>query len=253
MRSVQRVRFGSRNEQLTRFNSSSATDLMAAQEQHGKSTRRVTVRRCREADFIARILQRDYFDEPICHFPRSTIRALASSWFATKRGIYFLIAEVDGSYAGFVFGHTLGSNLWRLFAREHPQHFPAFFWAWARMRMPGGLLRINRNVSPQTVPLVEVAEERNGSSSTRSFAWSPANMRTGRIGLVYVNPDYRGYGVATLLLDDLVQQMATDGVARVEAHIDSLNTSSVRAFRKSGWQVTRMAAGDFLAEKESSE
>jgi len=213
------------------------------------TARTIQVKRCRDHSVIANILRRDYFDDPIPRLSDKVIQTFARQWVASRREIYLLTAEVNGAYAGFVFGHTLGPRFWRLFARKHPNHFPELMWTALQMRFGG---KAERGSTPP----------RNGSNPadlesqltalqvpTLPQAWAPPGVGNGFIPLLFVSSDYRGHGVAPLLLDQLSEAMFRDGAKCVEAHVDLPNLSSARAFLKAGFEVYRMATDDLWARK----
>lgn len=211
----------------------------------------VVVRRCREPETIERILERDYFDEPVRSFSTGLRRAFASEWCAKRDEIYFVVAEVDGKHAGFVFGHAMGDGLVKFFARRNPRHLPQLLLTWLRMRLSPnekGPVSEAASVPPDTSG-VEAEFAALGIQNIEShFVWSP-DARSGRIALLSVHPDYRGYGLARRLLDGVAEHMSAGGVKTIEAHIDPYNISSVRAFLKSGYDIWRMADKDFLARR----
>lgn len=219
-------------------------------EQQQRHEPLVTVSRCRDGEKIAWILARDYFDEPVRSFPPSLKRAFARRWCARADGLYFMTAEVAGEYAGFVFAHAMGDALFKRFARAHPTYLPPLAWTLLKMRTTGLLGR--RRAAGQEAPRPAGPDE--GALAVLAlpslpgpFAWSPADGRTGRIGLVFVSPDYRGRGLAARLLGAVAHEMADDRIESVEAHIDLTNLASVRTFLKAGWSVSRASGGDFLA------
>jgi ribosomal protein S18 acetylase RimI-like enzyme len=87
------------------------------------------------------------------------------------------------------------------------------------------------------------------SNMPQPFEWAPEGSGAGLIPLLFVDPGHRGKGVAHHLLNRLSKEMFQDGAKVVEAHIDLHNFSSVRAFRKAGFEVYRMATNDFWARK----
>lgn len=227
---------------------------MSMSVRHEARPRRIDVQRCRDPELIARILRRDYFDDPFPHLSNGAIRTFARDCAAPQNRMYLLTAEVDGSYAGFVFGHTLGPQFWRLFARAHPRHLPALLWARARMKVSEKFPRRSAPVPPDAPGEIEARIAALGISSVpRPFAWAEGDGRTGIIPLVFVSAHYRGHGLAQRLLETAVKEMFAGGASCVEAHIDIQNLSSVRAFMKSGWEVCRMSTNDFRARKKVSQ
>lgn len=209
----------------------------------------VDVRRCRDHSVIANILRRDYFDDPIPRLSDKVIQTLARQWIATRSEVYLVTAEVNGSYAGFVFGHTLGPRFWRLFARKHPTHFPELVWTALQMKFGKKAGRGSKPPLNGSKPVDLESQVTALAVPTLPQAWAPAGIGNGFIPLLFVNPDHRGCGVAPRLLDELSEEMFRDGVKHVEAHIDLLNISSARAFLKAGFEVYRMATNDFWARK----
>jgi ribosomal protein S18 acetylase RimI-like enzyme len=214
------------------------------------SARTIQVKRCRDHRVIANILRRDYFDDPIPRLSDPVIQTFARQWVACRKEMYLLTADVGGNYAGFVLAHTLGSRMWRSFAREHPVHFPALGWAALRMKLDQ---KVKRPSSHQTNgsqrALQTQLHDLEISSIARPFSWAPEGSGAGIIPLVFVHSDYRGHGLAVHLLEEVSREMFRDGASAIEAHIDLHNISSVRAFRKSGFQVYLTTTKDFLARK----
>lgn len=211
----------------------------------------VVVRRSRDPEVIARILDKEYFDEPIRSFPAGLKRAFAAEWCAARDDVYFVTAEVEGRPAGFVFGHAMGDGLVKLFGRRNPRHLPALVWTFLRLKFaPGGKGPTSEAASvPADTAKVEAEFAALGIPHLAlPFAWSQ-DARDARIALLSVRPDYRGYGLARRLLDVAAEEMAAGGVNAVEAHIDPYNLSSVRAFLKSGYELRRMADKDFFARR----
>lgn len=212
----------------------------------------VEVRRSRDAGVIARILDKEYFDEPIRSFPAGLKRAFAAEWCAKRDDVYFVTAEVDGRPAGFVFGHAMGDGLVKLFGRRKPRHLPALVWTFLRLKFaPGGKGPTSEAAAvPADTSKVEAEFAALGIPHlAQPFAWSQ-DARDARIALLSVRPEYRGLGLARRLLDATAEEMKAGGVGAVEAHIDPYNLPSVRAFLKSGYELRRMGGGDFFARKE---
>jgi predicted GNAT family acetyltransferase len=235
-----------------RFSDALTTDV-DREDETGARLHRITVQRCLDARAAAKIIRQDYYDEPMPYLTNGIIQTLARDWITGKKEVYLLTVEVDGNYAGFVFGHRLGPRFWRLVAQRHTRHLPALLWARVRLKLGN---RMARHPSPVIEQKVEDVDAQVAALSIpaleRPFSWSAANdYRTGIIPLVFVHPDYRGHGLAQSLLKELVNRMFADGAESVEAHIDAQNLSSVRAFLKSGWEVYRMSSKDFWARKSA--
>ena len=214
---------------------------------HSAST--IQVKRCRDHSVIATILRRDYFDDPMPRLSDKVIQTLARQWIAARSEVYLVTAEVNGSYAGFVFGHTLGPRFWRLFARKHPTHFPELVWTALQMKFGGKAGRGSKPPLNGSKPVDLESQITALEVPTLPQAWAPAGVGNGFIPLLFVNPDHRGYGVAPRLLEQLSEDMFRDGAECVEAHVDLHNLSSARAFLKAGFEVYRMVTNDFFARK----
>lgn len=223
---------------------------MSTDAQTAPAPTRVSARRCREPELIERILREDYFDEPVRSFPAAARRAFARAWCATRAEIHFVVSEVGGEYAGFVLGHTLGDRLVKDFARAYPRHLPALVWTKLRPSRRDARSEAAGPADEGGRAKVEAEVEALGIRRVgRPFAWAPADGRAGRISLLLVGKNFRGHGLAPLMLERLDVEMRAAGVRLVEAHIDPYNLPSVRAFMKSGYEITRMADKDFLARK----
>ena len=209
----------------------------------------VVVRRSHDPAVIARVLEEEYFDDPIRSFPAGLKRAFAAEWCAARDDVYFVTAEVDGRPAGFVFGHAMGDQLVKLFGRRNPRHLPALVWTYLRLRLaPVGTASEAAAVPADTARVDAEFAALGIPEDARPFAWSP-DARDARIALLSVSSAYRGHGLARRLLDRVADEMAAGGVLAVEAHIEPYNLSSVRAFLKSGYELRRMAGRDFFARR----
>jgi RimJ/RimL family protein N-acetyltransferase len=162
------------------------------------------------------LLSNDFFDSPVCYFRRPLLHA-AAIWLAKSEAIYFMVLQVSQQPVGFVFAHTLGSR----YAHARPHSIPE--------KVTG--LRLPKTDTP--------------------FRWSrPDSHAIGYIDLFYIAEPYRGQGYGITLLDAVTQEMGRTGVRRVEAHIDSGNYASVRAFVKARWTVAETLTHDFIAYVE---
>ena len=211
----------------------------------------VSIRRCRDPEQIASILRRDYFDDPVPHLSHRVIATFARDWIAQKSEVYLLTAESDGTYAGFVFGHTLGPRFWRLFAKDHPEFLPSLASVALKMKFANKFKRgfAQLPASPKSDDLESQIKALAIPSLSRPFTFAAAGSATGNIPLVFVHPDHRGKGIAPILLTRISEEMFHDGARCVEAHIDLTNLPSVRAFLRAGFEVYRMTTNDFWARK----
>jgi GNAT superfamily N-acetyltransferase len=218
------------------------------------TTSEIRLYRCRDPLLIEMILREDYYDAPICYFPRSLIQAAARGWFAHSSEIEFVIAEVGGQYAGFAFGHNLGPTFWKKFARAHAaRHALGLAWVLLQIRGPSFLRKrrqsqIRLEITPRiTDDVVRRLAAMKLERRDHTFSWSPESPEIGQIDLLLVREEFRGRGIASLLLQKIGENMAVRGVKRLEAHIDANNYSSVRSFQKGGFEVVRMSGGDHYA------
>ena len=212
----------------------------------------VNVSRCLDYDQIATILRRDYYDDPVPHLSHRVIKTFARNWIAARSQVYLMTAEADGTYAGFVFGHTLGPRFWRRFATHHPNLLPALGWASLKMRLAARTKLSAAKPPPNKSAGDDLEAEIAAleiSTIPQPFAWAPEGSGAGLIPLLFVDPVHRGKGVAPHLLNRLSGDMFRDGAKVVEAHIDLQNFPSVRTFLKAGFEVYRMATNDFWARK----
>jgi GNAT superfamily N-acetyltransferase len=213
----------------------------------------LTILRCHDASIIGDILSDEYFDEPVCFFPRRLVQA-APRWLANSNQVYFMVALASGQRAAFVLGHTIGPRLWRVFALRHLYLFPHLLWVLMNQRVfkspryPSSRLGHARS-HPDPENLAELALP----SVDTLFAWSVPDSRTGYIALLYVAESFRGQGIASLLLEATLHQMRQDGVRKVEARIDSTNYASARAFVRADWKVVRRSTNDFHASTASKD
>ncbi len=207
----------------------------------------LTVLRCHDTAAVCSLLLNEYYDAPVCYFPSRLLRA-AGKWLANSKQVYFMVGVVSGKRAGYVLGHTLGPRLWRIFAIRHIHLFPYTVAALLRQRAlrnpsyPSSRLTHARPLSSPkrcdelALPRVETP-----------FAWSAPELGVGYIEMVYVAEAFRGQGIAPQLLRATAGEMRQDGIRRVEAHIDSGNYASVRAFLMAGWSVIQTSTEDYVA------
>jgi GNAT superfamily N-acetyltransferase len=220
----------------------------------------VSFRRTHDAALIERTLRRDAFDAPIPYLTPGLLRVAVRSLLAPSPDVYFVVAEVDGAYAGFVLAHTLGPRFWRRFAREQLAAHPI---AMARTVVSlkfRPLLAELRRLRPKsstptggaTPPSPTVGLPDGIVTLDRPFGWSDPRPDIGQLDQFFVVPDYRGRGVAAGLLRTTTAEMERSQVSMVEAHVDADNVPSLRAFIRAGWTAYRMAGGDFYVCYESA-
>ena len=209
----------------------------------------VSVHRSHDPATIERILAADGFDEPFPSFTRRLLRHAVRTLLAPAPRIYFIVAEVNGQYAGFAFGHTLGPGLWRQFAREHLTRYPlALAYVVVRLKVVRPATRRLHRIVGRLRSAAPAAEEPGGSqveTMSAPFAWSSERPNTGQVDLFFVRPECRGVGVGPRVLRCMTDEMAADGVTLIEAHADPGNMASVRAFLKAGFEGYRATGGDF--------
>lgn len=54
--------------------------------------------------------------------------------------------------------------------------------------------------------------------------------------VVFVDPEYQGYGIGTALLDHVVQNAATEGFDGIESYVDRDNESAIHVYEKIGFE-----------------
>jgi GNAT superfamily N-acetyltransferase len=224
----------------------------------GKSTTsEIRLYRCRDPQLIETILREDYYDAPVCYFPRSLIQATAHGWFAHSSQIEFVIAEIGGQYAGFAFGHNLGPTFWKKFARAHAaRHALGLAWVLLQLRGPSVLRKrrqsqIRLEIAPRSADdVVHRRADMRLERRDHKFDWSPESPEVGQIDLLLVRKEFRGRGIASRLLHKIGENMAVRGVRRIEAHIDADNYNSIRSFQKAGFEVVQMSGGDHYAYRQ---
>jgi hypothetical protein len=207
----------------------------------------VSVIRCHDAATIQRLLSDDYFDYPVCLFTRRLLRA-AAKWLAESDEVYFMAAESGAHPVGFVFAHTLGFRLWRVFARQHLWLLPHALWVLAKLRLFRRWSYPHRRFA-HARPQAAFAEMAGlGLPKIEApFKSRTPDSRTGYVDLLFVSRESRGQNLGPLMLQGLVREMGARGVRIVEAHIDPGNYASARAFLKAGWTVVQTSTNDFLA------
>jgi hypothetical protein len=211
----------------------------------------INVSLCKDTERIFEILRRDYFDAPICYFPRPLLRALAR-WIAKSDRLFLVIAEVAGEYAGFLFGHTMGSNsIWRRFAFANAWHLFELLWVWIRIHIfPWVRFHILRK--PKKVLNQENLAKLNNlglPTLKHPFEWSPDDPKIECVELSFVLPEYRGRELLQYLRICNYQEMSKRGVKLIETHIDSDNYPAVHSFLKLGFEIFKMSKGDFYARR----
>lgn len=207
-------------------------------------------RRLRDVDAIERILKRDAFDAPIPYFPPSFLKCAVTELLAPSPDVYFVAAELNGEYAGFAFAHTLGPRLWRKFARSQLTRHPlAVAWILFRLRvlrpLEWRLNRLTRRASPAAANVGVPDRGLDVPKHPGPFTWSPERPDLGMLDQLFVAPGFRGVGIAPGLLRCVESEMAARQVTLVEAHVDSWNVASLRAFLKAGWEAYETSGRDY--------
>jgi ribosomal protein S18 acetylase RimI-like enzyme len=204
----------------------------------------VEARRITDPAYIERVLQADAFDVPIPLFPDRLLKHAVRTYLAPSDRVFFIVGEVDGQYAGFVFAHALGVDIWRVFARRalvrHPfevarvaARIKARGW-WSRLRPHSG----ERTSTPAAVPGIQALG--------RPFAWSK-EPGLAQVDQLFVKREFRGLRLGAIMLRTANVHMAEAGAVLAEAHVDAGNDASVKAFAGAGWDVFRADAGDYYA------
>ena len=208
------------------------------------------VRRTTDPALIERILREDSFDAPIPYFPPAFLRRAVRDLLASSPAVYFVVAEVNGVYAGFVLAHTLGPTIWRKFARSQLWRHPiAIMWIAIRLKTRPLLWTLRRRQRLRSVQRVRSADVANTPPAVKQldgpFEWSPEHPDIAQVDQFFVRAPFRGLGLAARLLRCAMCEMATNNVALVEAHVDETNEPSLRAFLRAGWEAFSTRGGDF--------
>jgi GNAT superfamily N-acetyltransferase len=216
------------------------------------------IRRTHDPALIERILREDSFDAPIPYFPRRFLRRAVRELLAPSSAVYFVVAEVDGEYAGFVLAHTLGPSIWRKFARaqfrRHPIAIASIAIKLKARSLQWKLRRAVRKIRQESV--VNTQHRINLPPGVRQmdgpFAWSPERPDIAQLDQFFVRAPFRGRGLASQLLQQTAVEMTAGKVAMIEAHVDDTNEPSLRAFVGAGWEAFRTAGGDFYVRYQLS-
>ena len=212
--------------------------------------KQINVSLCRDPTRIVEILHRDYFDEPICYFSRSLLRVFAQ-WISKSNRMFLVTLDVDGNYAGFIFGHTMGQkSIWKRFALANSRHFFALFLVWMHMNV-FPWVRIHILKKTKTLNKENLAKLNNLNLPTLNhpFSWSPDDPQVGCTEMSFVAPEFRGLGLSNYLSKYLYYEMSKRGVQFVEAHINADNYPAVRATLNHGFEIFKMGTGDFYARR----
>ena len=212
--------------------------------------RETLVRRTHDPALIERILRADSFDAPIPYFPRRFLRRAVRELLAPASDVYFIVAEVDGEYAGFILAHTLGPTIWRKFARSQVWRHPlALGWLSLRLKARPLAWRLRRLLRRRSVPVTPPEQPASLPPGVqqidRPFAWSSERPDIGQLDQFFVRAEFRGLGLAPQLLRQTMTDMARGRVSMIEAHVDETNEPSLRAFLRAGWKAFRTSDGDF--------
>ena len=216
--------------------------------------RQVDLKLLRDDKKILEIFKRDYFDAPICYFPDPLLKALAK-WICKSDQLFLVIAEVDGKYAGFSFGHTLGANsIWKRFARAHFWHFPGLFLVWVRIHFLPWVRNciFGKPRGMKNSENLDKLHKMNLPRLDRPFAWSPDDPKIGCAELTIILDEYRGLGLGPQLVNKLFKEISDRGAYLVETHVDSDNYAAVRYLLKAGWEAFETTGGDFYIRKTVS-
>lgn len=212
----------------------------------------VRLGRCRDWQVIYDLLSNDFYDAPICYFPRRLLRASAK-WLADSDYVFVFTAQQGDARAGYVFSHLFGPDIWRKFSRSHPLLLPELVYVVLTKRM-----NRSRKVAADRLAHATPSSSPEGIESLRvpvseaPFRWSEPDSKTAYIEMVYVAQEQRGRGIASAMIRHATQLLSNLGIAQLEAHIDATNYSSVRAFLKADWAVVETSTKDFKAEFTNS-
>jgi ribosomal protein S18 acetylase RimI-like enzyme len=80
-------------------------------------------------------------------------------------------------------------------------------------------------------------ELRPGSLADTADTW-PTGAQTGEIESLGVLPAYRGHGIGSRLLDELIRQLAAAGVHDLVLGVLPGNTAAIRLYQRHGFRPT---------------
>jgi ribosomal protein S18 acetylase RimI-like enzyme len=167
---------------------------------------------------------------------------------AKNESVLFFTASVSDEVAGYVLAHTYGPMLWREFGTSSIGTFISttgiylgarlHLTTWRTQQRPSDAAPIHQ---PEKLDALQIEQ------SQAPFAWTRPDGKTAYIEMLHVKPEFRGQQLAQQLLQRVVEDIQSRKVRRAEAHIDSGNYASVRAFVSAKWQVVKRRDGDFYA------
>ena len=179
----------------------------------------------------ARYLDEHYADTPLRNLPAFVVKRLVRRWRG-RSDIFFLVAQLNETTAGFLFGQAVGAKPWRKLLAD-PLTLP--FAAAALIRE-----RLHRRQGQRTP---------DGSGRELAFpSYDETLERVARdwcageaanVEFIFVDPAFRGRNIAGQLLAGFADRLPTAGIATALAYIATSNTASERAFRKAGWSIYR--------------
>lgn len=83
------------------------------------------------------------------------------------------------------------------------------------------------------------------TTATETRRWRDSTRAIAKIANVGVADAARGRGVATLLYEQIMKELARKNVHRLDAHIDGGNYPSLRLHARTGWRISAWGSGYF--------
>lgn len=179
----------------------------------------------------ARYLDEHYADAPLRNLPAFVVKRLLRRW-RRRDDIFFLVAQLNETTAGFLFGQAVGAKPWRrLLADPLTLPFAAAALVRERLSKRHGEPTPHGSGRELAFPSYDDAPERVPHN------WSAGEAAN--VEFIFVDPAFRGREIAGQLLAGFADRLPTAGIATALAYIATSNAASERAFRKAGWSIYR--------------
>jgi GNAT superfamily N-acetyltransferase len=177
----------------------------------------------------ARYLEEHYADAPIRYLPAFVVKRLLRRW-RCRSEIFFLIAQLNETTAGFLFGQAVGARPWRrLLADPLTLPFAAAALVRERLRRRPGQRSSDGSGRELAFPSYDDAPERVPHD------WSAGEAAN--VEFIFVDPAFRGRDIAGQLLAGFADRLRAAEIGTSVAYIATSNAASERAFRKAGWSI----------------
>ncbi|MEW5875057.1 MAG: GNAT family N-acetyltransferase [Candidatus Zixiibacteriota bacterium] len=140
---------------------------------------------------------------------------------------------------GYVVAIADWREYWRSFMTRHPFAAGVILLG----RFPRVLARVDRKVNQGHHPPAAPARD-----ATKVLSWADSSPLIAKVVHIGVKADHRGHGHARRLYAQLEESLRREGVARVDACIDTDNASSLKLHASAGWTISEMRGGFFATK-----